>query len=162
MGGKMKLLTQPKNSGWCGLYSLAMLLDVKPEILIAEIGHDGQKIIFPHKTGDIAKRGFTISELHDCCMLRGYSLSLIVCMPAIALNTGEYYSIWEKEYAITRFHTCIGHHKGLIVGGKLLKKDSVHCVAWDGKKIYDPHGKIYGLGEGDFAIKDAWLLSKLI
>ena len=67
----MRLLKQPNDS--CLLYAAAMVLDEPPEILIREIGHDGQQVWWPELSKSFQKRSFNIQEIIDCFIIKLFS-----------------------------------------------------------------------------------------
>lgn len=156
----MNLIKQ--KSDQCLLVSTAMLLDVEPEKLIHEIGHDGTEIWFPDRVGSPRQRSFHIQEIIDCCLSRGYGLTPIEMVLRSAPENpkpGEVRELYDLEFCIKRFLGAIRDRPGLMICQ--IRGHSVgHACAWDGKKVYDPLGKTAELE--DYEISEMWLLTKLI
>ena len=155
----MKLLKQPNDS--CLLYAAAMLLDVDPEILIKEIGHDGQEIWWSSLSKSFKHRSFNIQEIIDCCIRRGYGLMPIQLFPCNVPPVGNVNPkmIWDQKKCEERFLNRITNVPAILTGQR-AESLVPHAVAWNGKKIYDPMGEIYEIDR--FTIKEAWLLTKLL
>ena len=155
----MRLLKQHSDS--CLLYAAAMVLDEPPEILIREIGHDGQEIWWPELSKSFQKRSFNIQEIIDCFIHRGFGLMPIHIYPCNVPPVGmvQPKMVWDQSKCEKRFLNLIDGQEGIITGqreGSLVP----HAVAWDGHKIYDPMGMIYEIDK--FTIKEAWIKVKLI
>jgi len=152
----MKLLKQ--NGDHCLVYSLAMVLDEEPEVLMGEIGHDGQEIWWPDNKNP--KRGVHIQECIDCCLRRGYGLVPIELFPCSAPVDApqDYRYIYDTIEATSRFMNNIADERGIIIG--INNQGNGHAVAWDGEMIHDPIGKIYPLE--DFNIRECWMVIKSI
>jgi hypothetical protein len=136
-----------------------MILDIKPETLIKEIGHDGSEIIWPQLTGHVAQKGFHIQEILDCFWRRGFTLTQIVAYPC-SLPYGDTidlkpHILWNNDFAKERFKRIIHDREGIILGR--ISIGQMHACAWDGENIYDPRGRIYGIETGDLQIGECWL-----
>lgn len=155
----MKLLKQPNDS--CLLYSAAMVLDELPKRLIREIGHDGQTVWWPKLSKSFQIRSFNIQEIIDCFIRRGLGLMPIYLYPCNVPPVGmaQPKMVWDAHECDARFMNRIENVEAIITGQRITSQVP-HAVAWDGKKIYDPMGKIYGIE--DFVIKEAWIKVKLI
>lgn len=139
----MKLLKQ--HDGLCLLYSAAMLLDVRPEDLIMEIGHDGMKQMW---LPDPRRVVHTPDEIQDCFVRRGFCLYQVGVYPIATPGNGLVpRPIWSEDQAAKRFEDHIRDVHGLLVGEALNGEG--HAVAWDGEYIYDPRGRIYRLEDSE-------------
>jgi hypothetical protein len=139
-----------------------MLLDANPENLILEIGHEGDEVWFPRKEGSESKRSFHPAEINDCCMRRGYALSLIEMSPRTGpsdCQPGEDRLLFDLEFSIQRFIASVKDHAGILIC-RVPESHLGHACAWDGKKVYDPRGIIGELE--DYEISEMWILTKLI
>ena len=149
----MRLMIQIDDS--CLVYAAAMVLDVDPNTLIAEIGHDGQDIWWPACTGASRKRGIHIQEIIDCAHARGHGLMPIEVFPCSSPGPGiEPIEIWKDGHCHARFENMIAFHPGILIGES--ENGIGHAWAWDGEKVYDPRGYICKLD--DCAIRECWLL----
>lgn len=147
----MKLL---KMSGHdCLLYSAAMVLDESPDILEREIGHDGSEVWWPDKPQPFCRRGLHIQEIQDCFFRRGKVLYPIDLMPASAPRGGEPRAIWNLQTCVTRFNAYLDGRLAILI-------TATHAVAWNGKKVYDPNGRISSID--DYGIKQAWFCNQII
>lgn len=143
----MKLEKQPKPM--CLLYAAAMVLGVKPAILLDEIGHDGLEVWWPTHTGNSQYRGHHIQEIIDCFLRRGFSLTCIepepVCAPDHFVDPRN---CFLKSEAIGRVYRYLEQYSGILISG-------THAVAWDTKQVYDPNGSIYSIDKFK-PIREIW------
>lgn len=137
----------------CLLYSAAMVLDVEPEILIKEIGHDGQEIWWPEVEN--GKRGMHIQEIMDCFWHRGFGLVLIEKMPRSAPYGHDELArvVLDPNRIETRFLYHLYNRRAILISQS-------HACAWDGSQVYDPNGKVtYNIGGYGFI--EAWIMTRL-
>ena len=117
----MKLITQ--NKPQCLLYSFAMCLDVEPETLIEEVGHDG------------LPDGFHYQEFYQSCTKRGFVPLVLDLFPVISTKPNE--PIWDIE-------RCMDEAQKYLDGNIAVMLEPTHAVAKDDSGIiYDPKGKKY-------------------
>lgn len=143
----MKFLKQKGDT--CIIYALAMVLDIDPEVIIEEIGHDGQEIWYPEQVGCQQKRGIHIQELQTVCATRGKLLAPVEVMPRLGPE-GRF--IFTEEAGILRFLFLINERSGIMISEN-------HAYAWDGQILHDPAtGSPKQLT--DIRIKECWLLAE--
>lgn len=140
-----------KQSGpHCLVHSAAMCLDIEPENIHKEIGHDGTEIWWePNKM-----RGIHIQEIQDVANNKGMCFFPIEMYPAVApdMNT-EPREIYQHDLAHARFLKSLYGKTGILIM-------DTHACAWDGDMVYDPKGFTATLG--DYDIREVWLLGKMI
>jgi hypothetical protein len=105
---------------------------------MAEIGHNGSKVIEPNEYGSCKFRNFHIQEIQECARKQGflfaeiiYRCSLVTCSEKVIpiqmiCNQGD------NE----RFYHYLRNYLGILING-------IHAVAFEKGTVYDPHGKIY-------------------
>jgi len=113
------MILRKQKGNQCILYSLSMCIDIKPEELVIYARHDGSDV----------SRTFNIEEFVSYLYNRNFSAIPFVSR---AEYCGEIVELLNQPPL---------HLRGVLIYGK-------HAVAWDGKNIYDPHGKIYPLIQG--------------
>lgn len=145
----MQLLKMDKPQ--CLLYAAAMVLDVDPETLIKEIGHDGLEVWWPEMEGNDKLRGFHIQEIVDCAIRRGYVMQHIDAIPCLYPNP----LASKKKIAMNyeeRLEKLLKGRRAILIGYK-------HAVAWSGETIGDPNGVYVDIDSFDFHA--AWILYDL-
>jgi hypothetical protein len=153
----MKLLKMAKDT--CLIHSAAMVLDVAPETILEEIGHDGEQVWWPDLIGSKRKRSFHMQEILDCFIRRNKGLMLVEAYPKIAPDYEHTpICIWSDALSVDRFFNLIRDRPAILVGhvGSMG-----HACAWSGSRIYDPNGFICKPGETDYRILEAWVLVNL-
>ncbi len=153
----MKLLKMRSGENQCLVYSLAMLLDVEPDVLIEELIHDGTSRWFPKQPIPYCYRGYHIQEIVDVCLARGYGLTLVELYPCLASQKDptNYKLLWDEAFADIRFKRLLTGRKGLLIGE--APSGGGHACAWDGIIVFDPNGRKYKLDK--FKIRECWLLN---
>lgn len=151
----MKLLTMKSGEHQCMLYSLAMVLDEEPDVLIEEIGHNGTELWFPGYPVPYNMRGYHMQEFVDVCLARGQALVPIELYPRSASEKEPTnpHMLWSMDDCSHRFNTMITSKRGILIG---RSNHGGHACAWNGKKVYDPNGRVYSLG--NFSIRECWVL----
>jgi len=151
----MKLQKSPIPNS-CVPTAFAMVLNIPIEQIIKELGHKGDKIIWPNLPEPSNRCGFHIQELVDICIEHGYLVTHIEAIPTSVPYKGtkdaDEYIVYFNEARLLKHIT---NSKGVIFG-------PTHAVAWSGDKIYDPKSKIYNLSECDFEITDYYRIDKMI
>jgi len=134
----------------CLLYSLAMLLNEKPDVLINEIGHDGTDIWWDHAP-PFCYRGHHIQEVIDVCLARGKALVPIEGNPQSGCfkEPGKSKALWDPDVASKRMERLLKGQEALLIG-------QTHACAWDGNIVYDPNGRTCSLEE--FYPLEVWLM----
>ena len=139
------------------LYSAAMLLDTHPDVLVAEIGHDGTAIEFPSLSPPECYRGIHIQEVIDCCLRRGWGLTPIEPLPRSSPQGSLAWALVYKNPE-PRFSEAVRGREGIILGK--AENGGNHAFAWDGYMVYDPNGAKKRLQ--DIFVREVWLLTKLL
>jgi len=147
----MQLLQMPKGVHQCLVYSLAMLIEEDPDVIIAEIGHDGTEAWWDYGP-PYSYRGYHIQEIIDVCLLRGIGLTPIEATPLLgcAMQPGSHRQVWPPEEAQARMHNILQGRPAILIGPG-------HACAWDGNIVFDPNGRNMPLSE--FRPMEAWLVS---
>ena len=129
-----------------------MILDIPVVELLQELGHDGSAIWWPEAVGSKRQRGFHIQELTDMCWKKGFSVTWIDSLPQAQPDENfEPKSYTTEETQMQRMQGYLDNNIGVIT------TENNHAVAWDGKQIYDPGGKVYPM-KPDFRIREFWLI----
>ena len=140
----------------CILAAAAMVMDIPIKDLRNKIGHDGGEKIFDAPE-PYCFRGFHMQEIIDQAFLNSWSVMNVQSEPGLApyTGTGDPFMLTFND---NRIKTYLSRFSGIIAG---VQMGSTHAVAWDGKRIYDPGGRIYKLSEFEYIIKELWLFSKI-
>lgn len=151
----MKLLKMRSGEHQCLVYSLAMLLDEDPDVLIEELGHDGTGKWFPKWEIPYCYRGHHMQEVVDVCIRRGVCLTPIEVFPRVASqrDPSDWRALWSVEYAVIRFKKMVEGRPGILIGN--AKNGGGHACAWDGNIVFDPNGRNYSLQE--FQALECWI-----
>ena len=149
----MKMFKMPPGAH-CIIHAAAMLLDEEPETLVKEIGHDGNKILWPMFHGNSSKQGYHIQEIIDCFIRRKHVLVPIELHPRSSPTGMPIHAerIYDDKQDAERFWNHIRSNNALLIGPK-------HAAAWNGSIVYDPNGQTYPLE--DFIIIEAWISFRL-
>lgn len=124
----------PQFNEWiCGVGSLAMCSGLKPDDIIAKIGHDGSEVIDPNGT-DITKviRGFHDSELALAAFQLGFYIVDVIGHPVH--NNGQPFTKWHTIDAIMRVFG-EGTRFMLLVESTRYA-DTYHYIAYEYPKPY--------------------------
>ena len=128
-----------------------MVLDIPVADLLQELGHDGTATWWPKAVGPKRQRGFHVQEMIDVCWRRGFSVTLIEYGPMAQPDENYEPRLYTTEETLTaRMRGYLDNNVGVIT---TLNN---HAVAWDGKQIYNPSGKIYPMPH-DFEMREFWL-----
>lgn len=119
----MKHILQPPGVGLCLIYSTAMLLNTKPEKILKKL----------EKMNLHALRHIQTIQRYLATM--GKALAPIELFPTHEEDVRAEQHITEDEECELFLNTIRGRI-GLIL-------TATHALAWDGKKAFDPNGKIY-------------------
>ena len=155
----MKLLTMPPDSHGCLIYSAAMVLEVDPKVLVAEIGKDGLDTWWSDLDPPRCYRSFHIQEIIDCFLERNFALTPIEIYPVL-VPQGHPENMKRTntdEEAQKRFEEHITNRSGILIG--LHSSGGGHACAWDGRRVYDPNGNIYGLD--GFFVRECWIMTEI-
>lgn len=129
----------PPTRPWsCILDAFAMAMDIHPNYIINELGHDGSEILWPGNDDPYCRRGFHIQELIAIAIKNGYSVTEVQTKPLSAPSIVDNMA----GHKIINVLDVMRGNKGVI----LMQG---HAVAWDGVKVYDPRGMTYDT-VGDF------------
>ncbi len=128
---------QRKPNEWsCAITALAMALDIPVGDVVAEAGHNGGKIIFPHLTEPQCRQGFHFQELVMLAWQHGFAMTPIELFPRL-LSTDEthIYPVRNETHCRARFIAAIDSFCGILEG---RGKRCHHAVYSHYGKIYDP------------------------
>lgn len=141
----------------CTLWSAAYLLGISTSALAAEIGHDGEEIMWPEYTDCRCKRGFSLPEIQDCFYKRGLMLAPIFLSPMIAPGTdAKAVHLWPQERCEQRFHAFINNRRAIIMG---RVGEIGHAIVFDMDHYVDPRtGKAEDTLPTDFSVQEAYLI----
>ncbi len=158
MGDRLKMnLIKGENNLDCILAAAAMVMDIDLVELKKKIGHGGHEIIFPNSPEPYCRRGFHIQEIIDQAFQLNWSVMYIQRQfglePFIGDDPTFIIDVHDK-----RLVAYLTSFPGIIAG---VNGNKNHAVAWDGKMIYDPSGRIYSLIEFNYDIQEFWAFSKL-
>lgn len=135
----MNLIKNP-NAWSCMLASVAMVLDKTTNELIEAVGHNGSQIIFPELPEPAKRRGFHIQEFIPMILKSGFAMTTIEVLPYSTPDGKHEFPIDFPNYE-ERFWNLMSNSIGILTG---LRTRWRHAVAWNGKRIYDPIGSVYG------------------
>jgi len=79
----MRLQRKPERR-MCLPTSFAIALDMPVEAVLAEIGHDGGKIVNPLLPEPLCRAGFHVQELIDVCLRHGLAVTPIELCPVLS------------------------------------------------------------------------------
>lgn len=167
----MKIYPMPAEiKSGCLLYSFAAILEIDPETLIEEIGHDGMDKKWPELKEPYCYQSFHIQELIDCCLRRGYSCTEIQSMPTSlpapqaylhlpVHNIGPHFP-YDTSRVKYRF---IDHLKGkdAVLYGR-TDKNVTHAWAWHEGMAHDPRSGHGVCSLADIKIMNAWLILETV
>ena len=144
----MKLLKMTSNQ--CLIYSAAMVLGEDPQDLCTEIGYTGLE-----KFWDLpvprCYRGHHIQEIQDLFLARGKCLYEIEVYPRMGHPGVTPIRAMSDSDAESRFVRLINQRPGILIGRN-------HAVAWSGKLVFDPNGRVYPLES--FTVLGAYLMGQ--
>jgi hypothetical protein len=153
----MKLL-HSSDDALCILTAFAMVFDMDPDELQAEIGSNWQSIAFSGLPQPYCWRGYHVQEFIRYAVQRGYAITPIELAPVVAppmikggYNTPPYPNvpIYLGDEAEARswqiFKNIVLNSRGILTG--LLVNASIlirgHAVAYEHGVIYDPRGRTF-------------------
>jgi len=142
----------------CVPTAFAMAIDMPIVQMLAEIGHQGDAIVWPGLPDPTCRRGFHVQECIDICVAHGKWPVHIETCPASSPysrlpNANEMYAI-PMDYQ-RRVEKYLTDNICVIFGQK-------HAVAWNGMNVYDPQGKKYPLSKLDFNISDIYVFTPIL
>lgn len=136
----MKHVRQP-NRWSCSVASAAMVMGLTVEELIESIGHDGSEEVFPDLPVPIKYAGFTISEIIDDAMRRGWSVTGIETMPRCTPDGDNVRDVYPESKLMERFEWYLDRFDGIAYG---IGNRNWHVIAWskEERRWHDPSGPI--------------------
>lgn len=163
----MKIFPMPiEIKSGCLLYSFAAVLEVEPDVLIEEAGHDGMEKVWPDLKEPYCYKGYHIQEMIDLCMSRGFSVTEIQSMPTSMPPPQAYLHMrihqvgphfcYETNRVRPRFKAYLKGQQGVLYGQ--TEKGVTHAWAWDGTHAHDPRSGFGVCCLTDLKIMTAWLL----
>jgi len=134
---------QQRPEPWmCMPLAFAMALDMPVAELLAAIGHDGSKVVFPSLPEPLCRRCFHIQELIQVAIARGFAVTPVELFPVLQPTAAGPFqrTILYPDNNWQRFAETIQASRGVIDGtGARLG----HMVAYNPGRIYDPKGPVY-------------------
>ena len=152
----MKLIKQP--SGSCLITSAAMVLNTDIKSLTDMIGHDGSAIVLPLLPEPARRRGHHLQEIIDCALKLGYTVTPIEALPWSTPDGKSEYPIDFQINHNERLSNYMQNSIGILTG---LGRQWRHAMAWDGGRVYDPHGDIYSFCDCRIIIDCFWMFHKI-
>jgi hypothetical protein len=156
----MKLRLPPNNNWSCLPTAFAIVLDIRPEFLIRQLGHDGSEIVRPEKPDPESRRSFHIQELIDYCYRHEIAVTPIEANPSSHVEEGKKQFLEFQGGNQDRMLRYLQNSVGVLTG-QSVGSGQFHAVAWNGhsSKVYNPNGIIQTLN--DFAINTYWLCHQI-
>jgi hypothetical protein len=147
----MKLQVKPEP--WlCMATSFAMAVDVPVRELIARMGHDGSKIVFPEYPDPQCRAGHHIQECINAALRLGFATTPVELFPVSAANNSEngathqvIYSGGQLENWI-QFIGQIQRSRGVVTG---RGRSCGHAMAYENGVIFDPDGVQFDYSKQD-------------
>jgi hypothetical protein len=153
----------PITNPWsCLPTAFAIACDIPFGVLIHEIGHDGSKCPYQNPR---FHAGFHVQECIEAIQKFGWAGTPVELFPQITPDYSEIRTIYFVDEAgnWARFLRHLTQCKNGVIEG--IRKNKIgHSVAWDGKHIYDPTGKIYSFSEHpqfNFFPRILWKLTRM-
>jgi hypothetical protein len=128
-------LRKSPNRWSCLAAAFATVLDIEIEDVIREVGHDGSEEVCASDPEPYNRRGFSIQEMIDLCLIRGVCVTHIERDPIWVNRYGNVHHIWTS--GDERFAKHLEGRVGVLTG---VMHEGDHAVAWDGHQIYCPKG----------------------
>jgi len=133
-----------------------MILDIEPEKVVQELGHDGTLKIYPELPEPECFKGVHMQEITDVCVRMGARPVHIMAYPA-GKNSfdADVWAVFPDDVAQGRFSMYASMYSGIMLG--VTASGAYHAVAWDTESAYDPKGfitpwPIFSITEGYFLI----------
>lgn len=155
----MKLIRSTKS--WnCVLAAAAMVLGTTVQELEEIIGHDGSEIINPELKPPGDRKGFHMQEIIDAANNLGYAVTVIDARPIQTATGRDKFEINFPNFksAEDRFRHYLDNNIGILCG--IAPSGYWHGVAWDGKNVYDPQGRVYSLSDIKIKVQLFWVFSR--
>lgn len=133
----MRLQQRPEP--WmCMPLAFAMALDIPVSEVLAEIGHDGGRILFPNLPEPACRQGFHVQEFIHVAVRRGLAVTPVELFPVLAsADSRQTHTILYPDSNWKRFNDTIAGSRGVIDG---TGARFGHMVAYERGRIYDPRG----------------------
>lgn len=144
----MKLLQQP-NRWSCVPTAFAMTANLTAEEFIFRLGHDGSEILWPSLEEPLKRKGFSINECLVAAIPKLYAYLPTISCYCPGPNLPECIIRFKPDYIKHLIKGQVAILAGTVSGHR-------HCVAWNGEKVFDPNGTIYGIDR--FTIEQAYLM----
>ncbi|MFA5758558.1 MAG: hypothetical protein WC942_04250 [Clostridia bacterium] len=154
-------LIRSTNMWNCALASAAMVLNKPIKELEELIGHNGSEIIHPELKSPGNRKGFHQQEIIDASLVLGFAVTPIEADPVQTPDGINFHKIkfFDFNSSEHRFLSHLNNTVGVLSGE--TQSGYWHNVAWDGKYIFDPRGKIYKLEDSKIDFKIYWLFTKI-
>ena len=143
-----------KQNRWeCMPYAFAMACDLKPDLLIDKIGHDGSEILYSHLEDPMGRRGFHAQECVLAAWYYGYRLVFVEIQPILIRGAED--GVYEDHLEPIDLQK-INYRRAVICG--LTTSQTWHAAATDGETVFDPEGVKVPYDSYGMAIEQAYLL----
>ena len=150
---------QKIRTGNCLLDAASIILDIDPNKLAHEIGHNGKERWWPDLKSPYDQRGYHIQEIIDVMYRHGKLMCPIESMPTLSaqgIDEEDALPIMLESDAMRRLIAYMHAYKAILIGMPYYLTVELHAVAWDLKTIIDPNGPTYTLNR--FDIREAWII----
>jgi hypothetical protein len=145
----MNRLQRKPNQWSCAITALAMALHRPVAEVVAEAGHDGSEIIFPHLMEPMKRRGFHHQELIMIAWRHGYSMTPLELFPRTLSTDGQHtYSVCGEVQGRARFTKAVKGSCGILEG---IGHRCSHAIYNHYGQLYDPDPDV---AVYDFSQKD--------
>jgi len=135
------LLQQCPEPWMCMPLAFAMAMDVPVADLLAAVGHDGSKIVFPNLPEPACRQGFHIQEFIHAALKLSFAVTPVELFPVLAsADERQTLTILYPDNNWKRFTDAIASSRGVIDGRGFRFG---HMVAYDHGRIFDPKGRVY-------------------
>ena len=147
------------HAAWgCLLTSAAMVLGKTNAEMIELIGHDGGAIVFDGMPGPTKRQGFHIQEVIKVALALGVAVTAIEVLPCSTTDGKNNFDILFRDTPAERLGWHMNNSIGIITGqGRRFP----HAVAWDGARIFDPQGRIYGFDDIKIGVQVYYRFDKI-
>ena len=146
-----------KENTWsCTALSFAMVLDVEPQWVYDQVGHDGSQVL-AWSAKKLIRRGFPIQEMIHLALQLGYSVTPYQMIPQTLVQPKQVFTLPHRQ---REFLWWLKTSKGVLTGEGYT---SAHAVAFNHGDIYDPEGDVYPATlevcrEHRFYPREAWIV----
>lgn len=145
----------------CTIWATAYILGVSSEILIKELGHKGDEILWPEFQDERRYRGFCLAEVQDLLFKRGKLLAPIFVSPVIMPAMGcQPYVMYPEAQAERRLEVFLAGHIALLMGR--VTGGTYHAIIYDNGFVDPRRGATEAQPPADYQLQEAYIVCKLI